>query len=75
MKLIGFKSFEGYGDGYVLSFCRFRKVTLLEVEVEKSVMDSYTLLMQIGVTSLFYLGLSLARYGVSLSVVTKNYEF
>ena len=75
MKLIRFKAFEGYGDGYVLSFCRFRKVTLLEIEVERSVMESYTILMQIGITSLFYLGLSLARYGVSLSVITKNYEF
>ena len=75
MKLVKFKAFEGYGDGYVLSFCTFRKITLLEIEVEKSVMESYTLLMQIGCTSLFYLGLSLARYGVSLSVITKNYEF
>jgi hypothetical protein len=75
MKLIKFKSFEGYGEGYVLSFCSFRRITVLEIEVERSVMDSYTLLMQIGVTSLFYLGLSLARYGVSLSVITKNYEF
>ena len=75
MKLIRFKAFEGYGDGYVLSFCRFRKVTLLEIEVERSVMESYTILMQIGITSLFYLGISLARYGVSLSVITKNYEF
>mgnify|MGYP007061980714 FL=1 len=75
MKLVKFKAFDGYGDGYVLSFCAFRKITLLEIEVEKSVMESYTLLMQIGCTSLFYLGLSLARYGVSLSVITKNYEF
>ena len=75
MKLVKFKTFEGYGDGYVLSFCVLKRITLLEIEVEKSVMESYTLLMQIGVTSLFYLGLSLARYGVSLSVITKNYEF
>jgi len=75
MKLFRFKAFEGYGEGYVLSFCRFRKMTLLEIEVEKSVMESYTILMQIGITSLFYLGLSLASYGVSLSVITKNYEF
>ena len=75
MKLAKFREFEGYGDGYVLSFGVFRKITMLEIEVERSVMESYTLLMQIGCTSLFYLGLSLARYGVSLSVVTKNYEF
>ena len=75
MKLAKFRAFEGYGDGYVLSLGVFRKITLVELELEKSVMESYTILMQIGVTSLFYLGLSLARYGVSLSVVTKNYEF
>ncbi len=75
MKLVKFKAFEGYGEGYVLSFGVSKRISLIEIEVEKSVMESYTLLMQIGVTSLFYLGLSLARYGVSLSVITKNYEF
>lgn len=75
MKLIDFKSFEGYGDGYVLSFCKSRRWTLLEIETEKSVTPSYTILMQLGVTSLFYLALSLARYGVSLSVVTKTYTY
>ncbi len=75
MKLVKFRAFEGYGEGYVLSFGVSKRISLIEIEVEKSVMESYTLLMQIGVTSLFYLGLSLARYGVSLSVITKNYEF
>ena len=75
MKLVKFKQFEGYGDGYVLSFGVTRRITLLEIEVEKSVMESYTILMQLGITSLFYLGVSLARYGLSLSVITKNYEF
>jgi hypothetical protein len=75
MKLAKFREFEGYGDGYVLSFGVTRRFVLLEIEVEKSVMESYTVLMQLGCTSLFHLSVSLARYGVSLSVITKNYEF
>ncbi len=75
MKLLDLKKFEGYGDGFVLSVCKFKRITLLEIEAEKSVMPSYTVMMQLGITSLFYLAISFIRYGVSLSLVTKTYNY
>ena len=73
MKLCELKTFTGYGTGWVLSLLKFRNRVLFELEVENTAYSSYTVLFQMGEYSLMYLGICIGRYGVSLSLLGKNY--
>lgn len=73
MKLCDLRTFAGSGIGWTLSLIMFKRRVLFELEVETTEYSSYSLLFQMGAYSLMYLGLSLGRYGVSFTLLGKNY--
>ena len=73
MKLFEVRHYKVPGPTWALSLFKFRRRVLFDLELERTHYEGYTFLFQMGDMSVIYVGLCLGRYGLSLSILGKNY--